>query len=69
MPFVVTAVGINGQVRREHDGAKDAVLNAIELLGQGLSDVVLTDPTGRTYRSGEFQLLLNESGKFDAPRT
>jgi hypothetical protein len=51
----------------ELETAKEATEKAVDLLGCGMSGVAITDLIGgRTYRSGEFQLLLNEKGKFNA---
>lgn len=69
MPFVVSATNRSKPVTIQYGTAKDATEKAIELLGRGMSDVVITNlVNGRTYRSGEFQLFLNEHGKFNAPR-
>jgi len=69
MPFVVTATDRAKSVTIELGTAKEATEKAVELLGRGMSDVAITDlVNGRTYRSGEFHLLLNEHGKFNAPR-
>ena len=66
MPFVVSAVDKGVPKICEHDSAKAAVTAAIEMRGQGMSNVVLTAPDGKTYTSANFQSLLNERGKFDA---
>jgi hypothetical protein len=67
MPFVVTATDRTKPVTIELGAAKEAAEKAVELLGRGMSDVAITDLiSARTYRSGEFHLLLNEAGKFNA---
>jgi hypothetical protein len=69
MRFIVTATdGRTGPISVKEATAKTAVLKAIELVGQGMSNVVLTDLEGRSYRHDEFHLLLDNRGKFDAPR-
>jgi hypothetical protein len=67
MPFVVTATDRTKPVSIEVGTAKEATENAVELLGRGMRDVAITDLiNARRYRSGEFHLLLNERGKFNA---
>jgi hypothetical protein len=63
MPFVVTAFDTGTPVSREHGSAKAAALDAIALLGKGMSNVVLTDPAGKTYGPGEFTALLIRAPK------
>ena len=61
MPFVVTATDQTKPVTLEQATAKGAVKKAIELSGRGMRDVAITDLVGgRTYRSGEFHLLIDE---------
>jgi hypothetical protein len=67
MPFVVIATDRTKPVTIELETAKEASEKVVELLGRGMSDVAITDLiNARTYRSGEFHLLLNEHGKFNA---
>ncbi|MGH9325736.1 MAG: hypothetical protein ACRD2B_03475 [Terriglobia bacterium] len=66
MPFVVVGTGREGPVRQEYPGAKTAFDAAMQLLGEGFSDVTLTDPNGRVYRPTELPLLLNNRGKFES---
>jgi hypothetical protein len=64
MPFLVTATARTGTISAEEATAKGAVEKALELMGQGMSNALVTDLAGRSYKSTEFHLLLNERGKF-----
>ena len=49
MRFVVTATdNRTGPISIKEATAKDAVAKAVELIGQGMSNVVLTDLEGRS---------------------
>jgi hypothetical protein len=42
--------------------AKDAVLTAVRLLGQGMSDVTIVDEVGRAYSVAEFAKFYTQQG-------
>ena len=65
MPFFVTGNGPDGPVRREYGSAWQAILDALALMRQGVSDVQLHDATGKAYSPTELQQLLNVRGRFD----
>jgi hypothetical protein len=65
MRFMVRGTSPKGLVQREFAGTKNAVMHALELMGQGLSDVTLEGEDGRIVRPTEFHLLLNNVGKFE----
>jgi hypothetical protein len=63
MAFIVSAAPEergDGSVRLEKSTRKAAVESAVELLGQGLKLVTITDEGGRVFTSPEFASFLTE---------
>jgi hypothetical protein len=63
-PRSTPAVALRGD--SSETTGKIALETALKIVGQGMSNVIVTDLSGRSYSVAEPPLLLNECGKFDA---
>jgi hypothetical protein len=57
MNYIITGRDTAGLVSLKRDSAAGAVKKAIELLAEGVSEVHITDPSGRLYSQAEFAEL------------
>lgn len=69
MPFVVRASTQAGDSDWAFDAALDAVKKATELLGNGVKDVTVEAPDGRSYRETELTEMLAKAEASDAVRS
>jgi hypothetical protein len=64
MPFIVQAKSNRpgeGPFRAEKTTRKDAVLTAVDLLGQGFHDVTITDEAAQVFDHPQFGRFFTES--------
>ena len=57
--FIITGIGREGPVAFRAATGKTAIEKALKFVGRGMSDVIVTDLSGRSYSIAELPLLLN----------
>jgi hypothetical protein len=66
--YVINGGHSTGALTKRRDTVISAIEAAIEMMGQGFSDVTISSPDGMVYRHTEFPLLLEKEKGEDAPR-
>jgi hypothetical protein len=57
MSYIITGTDSAGALSLKRDSAAAAIKKALELIGDGCRDVIITAPDGRTYSRPEFNQL------------
>ena len=65
MPFTVTATNQGGHLSVVAETEREAIACATSFIGQGMRDILVTEPTGRVLDDADYSRLLNEHANAD----